>query len=121
MTNDLPTRLLRAIQECEDDANRMTHDNPDDGGYYSCPATRSEPFGDLEYGEDACDCGMPAWRAEYLRFCQAHREIVEHWQATKNALEAAEGTILAGACRVRLGAYDNVLKALASAYGLEGR
>jgi hypothetical protein len=54
-----------------------------------------------------------------LRLCQAHREIVGHWQATRDALSAAEGTILAGACRVRLGAYDNVLRALASAYGIE--
>lgn len=54
-----------------------------------------------------------------LRLCQAHREIVEHWQATKVALDAAEGTILAGACRVRLGAYGNVLKALARAYDLD--
>lgn len=56
--------------------------------------------------------------ASVLRRCAADRKIVEHWQATKTALDAAEGTILAGAGRVRLGAYDNVLLALAEGYGI---
>ena len=42
--------------------------------------------------------------------------ILDHWQATKNGLDAATGTILAGAAKVRLGAYANAVRALGLAY-----
>jgi hypothetical protein len=56
--------------------------------------------------------------ASVLRRCAADREIVDLYLATRTALEAAQGTVLAGACKVRLGAYENVLRALAEGYGL---
>jgi hypothetical protein len=56
--------------------------------------------------------------AAVLRRCAADREIVDLYRATQTALEAAQGTVLAGACKVRLGAYENVLRALAEGYGL---
>lgn len=83
MTDDLVVRLLAAIQERQDRAQREGHYNPDGGGYFACPATRSEPFGDLEWGEDACDCGLAKRRDEVLRMCHAHRKIVETYQGAR--------------------------------------
>lgn len=76
MAGDLVSRLLAAIEEVERRANTQGHRNPDDGGYYSCPAVHTEPYGDLPWGEDACDCGLAERRADALRLCQAHRDIV---------------------------------------------
>lgn len=53
--SDMVSRLLAAIQEREDRANAEGHHDPDEGGYYACPATRSEPYGDLPFGEENCD------------------------------------------------------------------
>jgi len=128
VTDDLSTRLLEAItkaERAEVDALLETKTSwslTDDG----------------EGHEVHCECGWllagdgdellvlarrhVAQHGEPgspLRLCKAHREIVEHWQANQNGLEAVEGTILAAACKVRLGAYDNVLKALAHGYGIE--
>lgn len=54
-----------------------------------------------------------------LRLCQAHRDILTFWEATKTAVEVSDGTVLAGAARVRLGAYLKVVEALARGYGIE--
>jgi hypothetical protein len=43
----------------------------------------------------------------------AWRRIIELATATQTAAAAAEGTVLAGAAKVRLGAYENVLRQLA--------
>lgn len=53
-----------------------------------------------------------------LRRCAADRKIVEHWQITKAALDAAEGVVLQDTLKVRLGAYYYALTALAEGYGL---
>jgi hypothetical protein len=47
---------------------------------------------------------------------EAKRRILDLWEATNTALEAASGTILAGAARVRLGAYDKAVQAIALPY-----
>jgi hypothetical protein len=80
VTADLVVRLLAAIDERERRANAEGHYDPDEGGYYACPATRSEPYGDLPFGEDACDCGLAKRRAEALRLCQSHRDIVARFK-----------------------------------------
>jgi hypothetical protein len=77
MPDDLVERLLAAIQEREDKARAEGHHDPDEGGYYACPATRSEPYGDLPFGEENCDCGLVRRRDEVLRLCQAHRKIID--------------------------------------------
>lgn len=74
--SDVVSGLLAKLDEEEAAANRMGHANPDDGGYYSCPAVHTEPYGDLPWGEDACDCGLKQRRESVLRLCQAHRDIV---------------------------------------------
>jgi hypothetical protein len=54
--------------------------------------------------------------ARVLRDVEATRAVLRMREAMALGLEAADGTLLAGAARVRLGAYDNVLQALATAW-----
>lgn len=51
-----------------------------------------------------------------LAQCESHTAILDLWHGTKTAVEAADGTVLASAARVRLGAYDRAVKALGLAY-----
>jgi len=82
MTTDLSTWLLEQIAEEEGRAQRMQHRDIDDGGYYSCPATRpaGTDYGDLPSGEEHCDCGMPAERRRLLAECEAKRRIITEYQ-----------------------------------------
>jgi hypothetical protein len=52
------------------------HYSPDEGGYYSCPATRSAPTGDLTFGEGACDCGLARRKATALADLAVKRRIM---------------------------------------------
>lgn len=54
--------------------------------------------------------------ARVLREVAAKRQIIDMHEAMQAGVEASAGTVLAGAAKVRLGAYGNVLRALASAY-----
>jgi hypothetical protein len=84
--------LLDQIERDRQNARAWEHDNIDDGGFYSCPATRSEPSGDLPYGEDACECGLRRRRRRELVACDAKEQIVRHhleWQTTLH--DTAEG------------------------------
>lgn len=74
--DDLVVRLQATLDETEARANAEGHHDPDEGGYYACPATRSEPLGDLPWGEDACTCGLAKRRADTLRLVQAHRDLI---------------------------------------------
>lgn len=76
----LVSRLLARLDEIEKKALSEGHRDPDEGGFYACPATRSKPYGDLPWGEDACDCGLAGRRESVLRLCRAHRDIVDEYQ-----------------------------------------
>jgi hypothetical protein len=53
------------------------HEQP----YYSCAGSRTEPYGDLEWGEGACDCRLAERKARALREVEASRLILaEHGQ-----------------------------------------
>jgi hypothetical protein len=54
--------------------------------------------------------------ARVLREVDSKRRIVEQYEAMQAGVEAAAGTILAGAAKVRLGAYKFALKCLALPY-----
>lgn len=54
--------------------------------------------------------------ARVLRDVEATRAVLRMREAMALGLEAADGTLLAGAARARLGAYDNVLRAFATAW-----
>jgi uncharacterized CHY-type Zn-finger protein len=131
MTGTLSSRLLEAIvaREHREMSRRTIREHVTcpkchkvvavDGTYKAIDTEYVELSCGLDLPTDQVDLWEPTPDPEVLRFCQAHQEIVDHWVATKNALTAAKGTILAGACKVRLGAYDNVLRSLARAYGIE--
>lgn len=51
-----------------------------------------------------------------LDLCEAHTAILDLWRAGHNAFKAAEGTILAGAAKVRLGAYEKTVRTVGLAY-----
>lgn len=57
-------------------AEAMEHFIVYDDTYYSCPATRTEPHGDLEWGEEHCTCGLPERKAKRLREVQAGRDLI---------------------------------------------
>jgi hypothetical protein len=79
----LVSRLLARLDEIEKKALNEGHRDPDEGGFYACPATRSEPLGDLAWGEDACDCGLAERRESVLRLCRAPRDIIDMYVQAK--------------------------------------
>lgn len=54
--------------------------------------------------------------AAVLRDVEAKRRIIELHEAMRAGVDAAAGTVLAGAARIRLGGYGNVLRLLAGVY-----
>lgn len=84
--------LLEQIDVDRHRARAWQHDRPDGGYFYSCPATRTEPYGDLPYGEANCECRLEARRRRALIDCDAKEQIVRHhvaWQKTLR--EPADG------------------------------
>jgi hypothetical protein len=67
--------LAARIGEAQERAGEMGHAGAESEAY-ACPATRTEPLGDLPYGESACDCGLAERKTRALRVVAAHREIV---------------------------------------------
>ena len=54
--------------------------------------------------------------ARVLAEVESRRRILDLYEAMRAGVDAADGTLLAGAAKVRLGAYGNVLKCLALPY-----
>jgi len=70
--------LGQRLDEDEAAARAWTHFTIAESIYHSCAATRTEDeAGDLEWGEDACDCGLATRRARVLREVEAKRAILE--------------------------------------------
>lgn len=77
-TSGLAEFLLARI--AEDEAGPWEH-WWDESQYHRCRAIREPEYaGDLEVGEEFCDCGMPRLRARVLAECDAKRRIVELYQ-----------------------------------------
>jgi hypothetical protein len=72
--DDLIAFVKARIGEEDARANTMRHE----GGevWLACPATRTEPLGDLEWGEGACDCGLAVRKARALREVAAKQAIL---------------------------------------------
>jgi Family of unknown function (DUF6221) len=68
--------LAARTDEDEVRANAMEHFTVHDDTYLSCPATWTEPYGDLPWGEENCDCGLAPRKARALREVQAKRELI---------------------------------------------
>lgn len=54
--------------------------------------------------------------ARVLADVAAKRAVIELYETARTALEASDGTILAGTAKLNLRAYGNALRALAAAY-----
>jgi Family of unknown function (DUF6221) len=70
-------------------AEAMEHFIVYDDTYYSCPATRTEPHGDLEWGEEHCTCQLAARKAKRLREIAAGRAVLAEYQ--KSVRSVGEG------------------------------
>lgn len=85
-----PARALAEVEAKRhiiEQVSRWQHDDPDDGGYYCCPALRTEPLGDLgpeSFGEENCTCGVRARRAKILRLLALpyadHPDYLAEWK-----------------------------------------
>jgi hypothetical protein len=71
---ELAAVIEASLAEDEAAANAMQHE----GGevWLACPATRTEPLGDLEWGEGRCDCGLAKRKDRALRRVKATRDLV---------------------------------------------
>lgn len=73
-----PARVLAegvAMRALIDQVERWQHDDPDEGGYYACPAVRTEPLGDLPGGPGECMCGLlDRQRAVLAPFAAVHAD-----------------------------------------------
>jgi hypothetical protein len=116
---DLASRLLAKIDEERRRVEKWTHYDPDEGGYYACPATRSEPYGDLKYGEENCDCGLAERRETALRMHGAHRQIVRDYQSALAAFETARKVLLHhGQQQATADTLGHVVRLLTDGYGI---
>ncbi len=52
------------------------HEQP----YYSCAGTLTGPYGDLEWGEDRCDCFVAERKAKRLREIAAMRAVLTAYE-----------------------------------------
>jgi hypothetical protein len=86
---DLAVWLPAQIDEDERTAP-SEHFTIGDSEYHACPATRSEPFGDLDYGEDACDCGLKQRRTRELREVAAKRRVLDRHRRIRRRNESGE-------------------------------
>jgi Family of unknown function (DUF6221) len=100
-------RKLRAfvaarIGEREQFARDMPHFTVPGQPFYSCPGSRTGPYGDLEWGEEHCDCYLADRRARALREVAAGRVLLDahlkaHQAGEALAVEIAGGTLRAHA------------------------
>jgi hypothetical protein len=71
VTDDL-IAFIRARLDDDERGAPSEHYNPDEGGYYSCPAARDEG-----YGKGDCLCGLAEKRRRALAEVDAKRRILE--------------------------------------------
>lgn len=71
--------LTRALDACEASAARLDHVTADrdvDSEVLACPASRTEPLGDLPWGPENCDCGLQRRRDQINASVAAERVIL---------------------------------------------
>ncbi len=74
--SDLVAFLAARLDEDEQRALAMKHFTVHEQPYYSCAASRTGPLGDLEWGEEFCDCFVAERKARALREVEAKRKIL---------------------------------------------
>jgi uncharacterized protein DUF6221 len=76
------------LDEEQHRAGTMEHSTVFEQPWNSCPASRTEPFGDLEWGPDApCDCHLAERKARALRAVESKRSIVRRCAGVMNELD----------------------------------
>jgi hypothetical protein len=60
----------------------------DSSDAYSCPASRTEPIGDLPYGQENCDCGLIARKRDTTARCEAELGIIDDYEQARRKLES---------------------------------
>lgn len=79
--DDLIAFFRARVEEGETHANAIGHDVNVLDEFYSCAAGRTEPLGDLEWGENAtCDCFAAERKARALREVEGDRLLIEAYE-----------------------------------------
>lgn len=78
--DDLVAFLRERTADDQAAAQRMSHYDPDEAGYYACPETRDGPLGDLPGGPGTCDCGQAERQGRALREVGAKRRILDEYE-----------------------------------------
>jgi hypothetical protein len=84
--------LAARIGEAQERAEAMGHYTVEDDTYVSCPGSRTEPHGDLPWGEDACDCGLAERKARAFREVEFRRKIIALHGPNGNPLDEWYGS-----------------------------
>ncbi|HTU03552.1 MAG TPA: DUF6221 family protein [Candidatus Sulfotelmatobacter sp.] len=74
--------LNARLDEEQARAEAMEHFTVYEQPYYSCAGSRTEPYGDLEWGEEHCDCFLAERKAKRLREVAAMRAVVADYRAS---------------------------------------
>lgn len=83
--NGIVAFLSARLGEDEARAQAMKHFTVPEQPYYSCAGSRTEPYGDLEWGEAACDCFLAERKARALREVEAKRAILADYERQRDA------------------------------------
>jgi Family of unknown function (DUF6221) len=75
--DELGAFLKARLDEAAARANAMEHFTVHEQEWNSCPASLTEPPGDLPWGEGACDCHLAERKARALREVAAKRALLE--------------------------------------------
>lgn len=113
MTESLVEWLSAQLDVDQRRAEAWEHDNPDDGGYYACPAVQTEPYGDLPWGEENCDCGLAARRGFTLADIATKRRILAEVVPSIDQMDTKIAEEWGGYCK---GLGDQLLRLLALPY-----
>jgi hypothetical protein len=125
MADDLVSRLSATLDEAE----RVAQAIPESSGQRIWDTSESGDVID-DYGRPVAvgawdgDLGevgrhIARWDPEaVLRLVAAHREIIEKYRTAQTTVKVSDGTILAGAMKVNLRAYGEMLKLVARGWGI---
>lgn len=105
-------RFIRARLDEEEAGAPSKHFAIYESEYHSCPASLTEPLGDLPFGEDACDCRLAERRAQALARVAAGRRAVRYAEACAAVYEGLGDS----ASRGMVAASTIMLRALASTW-----
>ena len=68
------------LDEEQSRAEAMEHFSVHEQPYYSCAGSRTEPYGDLEWGEEHCDCFVAERKGKRLREIAAMSAVLTAYE-----------------------------------------